>query len=362
VPVTALRTGWKDAANAVCMFAVGFLAVASFIHLGIRNPQYLHADIRSEKLALLRQWSGDAYSASFGSSHVHNGFDPRAFDRVMAGTPSQTHTLNLAIAGGSQTEQRMTALEFLHSMHAPQDNAGKGTARACFVLLELGAGANFTNDHLVHPRAINIYDWPAAKFVMTLAPPQMGSRQRFGRIGYALLAMGLHYSNVGMISSRIFPAPLDSQMMEQETIEDRRGLWILPQPPSILPAIRKAVAGAPKEAAVFPASLLPGNRNLVDELQDASPVHNLQFAYLVMPKIADLRQWTEYQDMIETAHGPVPIVNLANPVLYPQLYEPTLWLDDAHLNEAGAQMASTLIAENLQHWYAVHGEPGQCGR
>src|SRR5271155_3278263 len=114
------------------MGALGFVLVAGVVHLGMRDPIRLHADIRSEKLFLLQQWSGRAYASSFGSSHMHNGFDPRAFGAVMAGTPQETRTLNLAIAGGSQSEQRAMALEFVRQLQAP-----KGTgARACLVILE----------------------------------------------------------------------------------------------------------------------------------------------------------------------------------------------------------------------------------
>jgi hypothetical protein len=55
-------------------------------------------------------------------------------------------------------------------------------------------------------------------------------------------------------------------------------------------------------------------------------------------------------------------VNLARPDLYPQIYHAELWHDDSHLNEAGAQLATRLLAESLKNWYAVHGEPASCGR
>src|ERR1700722_607244 len=109
------------------MGALGFVLVAGVVHLGMRDPLYLHADIRSEKLFLLQQWSGKAYAASFGSSHVHNRFDPRTCDAVMAGTPEETRSVNLAIAGGSQSEQRAMAMEFVRQLQVPTE-----APRACW--------------------------------------------------------------------------------------------------------------------------------------------------------------------------------------------------------------------------------------
>jgi hypothetical protein len=68
----------RPIAKALGMAALGFGLVAGVAHLGVRDPIHLHADIRSKKLFLLKQWSGSMYSASFGSSHVHNGFDARS--------------------------------------------------------------------------------------------------------------------------------------------------------------------------------------------------------------------------------------------------------------------------------------------
>lgn|GEM_PF-1707257 len=366
MPSTTSRVGWREVAAAIGMFGLGFVVVAGVVHLGMRNPQYLHADMRSEKLAILKERSGTVCSASFGSSHVHNGFDPRAFDLTMAGSPEQTRTLNLAIAGGSQTEQRMTALEFLKHIQTPTQTGAtpkdQMAPRACILILELAAGANFTNDHLVHPRAINIYDWPTTKFVLQLTSPQMGTKQRWGRVGYALAAMGLHYLNVGMLSSNIFPAPLDQQMLHDETTDDRRGLLVLPKVAPGFERISKTIADAPKQPTVTQGTIVPGNRELVEELEAASPVRTMRIAYVVMPKIADLAETIAYPDSVETANGPVPILNLARPDLYPQIYDAKLWYDEAHLNENGAQLATKLLAESLKNWYATHAAQTTGGR
>ena len=345
------------------MGVVGFVAVAAGLHFFLRDLLYLHADIRSEKLLLLREWAGRAESASFGSSHVHNGFDPRTFDRVMGSGGVQTRSINLAIAGGSQSEQRETALEFLRRMRPVEGGTGETVPQACLVVLELTAGANFTTDHLVHPRAINIYDWPTTRFVMHLTSPAMSLEQRVGRSGYALAAMGLHYMNVGMLSSRIFEAPPDREMMAEQTDEDRRGMLVMPKQTPDFAEIARGIATAPKQPKVTEGVLTPGNAELVEELEAASPVGRLGVAYVVMPMIGDLAERVVYPDTIQTAGGPVPIIDLGRPDRYPQIWRPELWHDEAHLNEAGARVATTIFAEQLKAWYAAHGQSvAGCGR
>jgi hypothetical protein len=344
--------------KALGMGALGFALVAGVVHLAVRDPLHLHADIRSEKLSILQQWRGRVYSAGFGSSHMHNGFDPRTFDAAMAGTPEETRTLNLAVAGGSQSEQRAMALEFVRQLQEPK----KAGARACLVILELGAGANFTKDHLVHPRAINIYDRATTRFVLGLVSSDMGWRQRVGRAGYALAAMGLHYLNVGMLSNRIFPAPLDQEMLREETVEDRRGLLVMPRQTPSLASIAAKIAEAPKQTKIVEGVVSPGNVELIEELRAASSAPRVQFAYVVMPKIGDLWEQVEYPEFVETTRGRVPIVNLAQPRRYPQIYDATLWYDDAHVNERGAQLVTRLLAEELKRWYAAQGRAAGCRR
>ena len=216
-------------------------------------------------------------------------------------------------------------------------------------MLELVAGANFVDFYLVHPRSINIYDWPTTRFITHLTSPDMSLKQRMGRTGFAIAAMGLHYMNVSMVSNSIFPAPLDDRMVELQTRENRRGLLVMPKLNLAPELIKKMIAEAPKEPEVTRATPLRGNRELVDAIEDASPVRNLQVVYIVMPRISDLASRVEYPESIDTTHGKVPILDISDPKRFPQLYQAALWYDDAHLNEAGARIATRLLAEELQH-------------
>lgn len=347
--------------QALIAFLAGFVATATVVHLLMKDHLRLHADIRSEKLKLMDQWQGKAYSAAFGSSHVHNGFDPRSFDLAMRGTPLQTRSLNLAIAGGSQTEQRVTALAFLKELQAPPRMGSTIESRACVMVLELGAGANFTNDHLVHPRAINIYDADTTRFVWQLTTPEMGLKQKLGRVAYAIVAMGLHYMNVGMVSSEVFAPPIDTQMYGMETIDDRRGLLAMPVPPKSYAMIQQTIAEAKGTPQPRPITLLPGNSALLDELAAASPVKNLSMIYLMMPMLDDLKSYPVTPESVQWSGGQVPVIDMARPDLYPELYQAKYWMDGAHLNEQGARLMTTLMAKQVKQWYAAHGEPQRCG-
>jgi len=335
---------------AIAIAIFGFVVTAALIHLFIRHPFYLHADTRSEKLVLLDSWKGKAYSASFGSSHVHNGFDPRIFDSELNGTPLQTQSINLAVAGGSQVEQRLMALEFLHDLQPPTRIVG-AVPQSCMVLLELSAGANMGTDHMVHPRTINIYDMASVRFIHSLTMSSMPRKQRWGRIGFAFAAAAEHYMNVGMLSASIFNMPIDGDAYRDETIDDRRGYQVLPAETSRM----NTVFGRESRRGLYStAELLPGNYGLIDELMHATPVTGVNFVYLVMPNVEDLDHYEIYPDTIVVDGQNVPIIDLARPDLNPELYQGKYWHDPAHLNEAGADLIMKLTADRLKTFYAHH--------
>jgi hypothetical protein len=349
----ASQPGLQTIFAAIGLFLLGFAACAAAIHLSIRDPLHLHADGRSEKLAILDR--GSFQSAAFGSSHIINGFDPRVFDRDLAGTTLATHTVNLAVSGGSQSEQFAMAREFLRHLHPSPES------HACLVTLELNAGANFTPDHLVHPRAIDVYDWPTARLISRMVDRRMTLTQRLGRAGFAFAAMGLHYANVGMLSNRVFSPPLDADMLARQTIDDRRGQQIDPVPAAFTAEIVQEIDALPRQTALQTSDLTPGNTEMIAQLSAAAPMRGVAFVYLVTPKLSNLRSSVDYPDHIEAAGQTVPIVNLARPDRYPQLYAAPLWHDNAHLDAQGAAMATALFATELKQWYSAHGGPPQCG-
>jgi len=345
-----IRPKMSSVVFAIAIAIFGFVVTAALVHIFIRRPLYLHADDRSEKLVLLNAWKSKAYSASFGSSHVHNGFAPRIFDSELEGTPLQTRSINLAVSGGSQTEQRLMALEFLHDLKPPPRIAG-AAPQSCMVILELSAGANMGTDHMVHPRTINIYDMASVRFVRSLTTSSMPRKQRWGRVGFAFAAAAEHYMNVGMLSASIFNMPIDEDAYREDTIDDRRGVLALPAETSRMSAIfdRESRRGLSSTA-----ELLPGNYGLVDELMHATSVAGVHFVYLVMPSVGDLDHYEIYPDTIVVDGQSVPVIDLARPDLYPELYQAKYWHDDAHLNEQGAGLIMKVTADRLKIFYAHH--------
>ena len=344
--------------SALGLFVAGFLAIALLLHLTLRDPLHLHADMRSEKLEMLARLQGSVTSAAFGSSHVHNGFSPSAFDHELATGASptlQTHTINLAVEGGSQAEQRVMALEFVRHLTPPPPG------QPCLVVLELNAGANFLNSYLVHPRTIDIYDWHTARFIATLTSPRMPLTQRVGRTAYALAASALHYINLGMLSNRIFAPPLSQAILHDQLAEDRRGQELLAPPRPGNHELDDKLAATPRSAVPVVELTTPGNTALPAEIEAASPVKNLAFVYLVYPKFGDLAGPLQYPDHLTANGRDIPIINLAQPALNPWLYDPKYWHDEAHLDAAGATLLSALFADRLKAWYAQHGAPPTCG-
>lgn len=334
---------------AVVLFLLGFLGFALVIHLLIPNPLRLYASLRSEKIALLDGTNGEVCSAAFGSSRINDGFDPRAFDDELTAISRGIATINLGIEGGSQTEQRAVALEFARRYAGRP----KRQERHCFVLLELNAGANFTNDHLIHPRAINIYDWSTFKFVNLLTDSRFRVRKA-SRDGFALAAMAMHYTNMGMLSSSILQPPIDYTVLAEETADGRNGLHSLPTTPQPL-IYAEYGSHPPAKSTPAPLSLTRGNNLLVQELAQRAGDPSLHFIYIVSPLYSNLESYPTYPDSFETPNGVEPILNIARPDLYPQLFEPRYWHDPSHLNSDGAAFAGRLLADQLESWYAAHG-------
>jgi hypothetical protein len=331
------------------VFALGFVIVATVIHLLIPNPLRLYAELRSEKIELMDGWKGGGNAAAFGSSHVNDGFDPRGFDDELSAMQRSTPSINLGIEGAGQSEQRAMALEFLRRFSS-DPSAGH---EPCFLMLELSAGVNITG-HLVHPRAINIYDWATTKFVGDFSGSETSRMRTLGRDAYAMTAMAMHYSNVGMLSNAILRPSINQKLYAEETAYGRSGLHEL-SPDTAVP-----VKPAETKPMIVKQSLSYGNYRLIEELFAASGNPRLHFVYFVMPTY-NLKIIPDYPAAIQTSVGLVPILNLARPDLYPQLFMPKYWHDSGHLNADGAALGSRLLADQLKTWNAANHWDQNCG-
>jgi hypothetical protein len=344
----------------VALFALGFVLTAGVLHVAVyaltRDPMYLYAYGRSEKLSLMRQLRGHDLSAAFGSSHVQMGFNPPAFDRALAATPVATTTANLAVQGGSQSEQRRMALEWVQHFVPTQ-----AAHQPCLIMLELNAGANLPDNNLIHPRSINLYDWPTTRLTLNLVDASMSLKQRVGRIGVALFDFGLHGINLGMLSNFIFTPPEDAPLLTRQSENGVRGQLVESAPFTPTDEVRHVLGTRPAQPAVQAMPLMPGNVRMVEEIDAASRIKTLSPVYVVMPMVSDVTAIHTYPDHFEADGKTVPIINMARPDLYPELYEAKQWHDGSHFDGPGAELFSTLFARQLAAWYAQHGGPVPCG-
>jgi hypothetical protein len=326
--------------------AAGFVLAAVLVHQCIRDPLHLYAEIRSEKLALLDLWRGRATSAAFGSSHVDNGFDPRVFDREMGTEWGSMTTLNLGVSGGSQTEQETVVDAFVQSLPAPEPNSPPRLA-----LLEISASANFTLDHLFHPRAINIYDFRTVERALHFADRRrIGWRRAVGRASFAVVAGVLHYCNVGMLSSQIFSPPLNRDLFDLQTADDRRGLT-----PNSLAArdsrewlADEKLLNARHAERHVPGEIVEGHFVVLRELAEAARRKHVQFVYFVAPRLDDLETIPMYPESIPGPLGPIWILNEGDPDLHPELFCAEMWHDPLHLTTAGAALFTKILADDLR--------------
>ncbi len=325
---------------------VGFVACAAIVHQCIRDPLHLYAEIRSEKLAILDLWQGRSTAAAFGSSHVDDGFDPRVFDEELGTASHPVTSVNLGVSGGSQTEQATMVDAYIRSLPPPQQNSPPRLA-----LLEISASANFTEDHLFHPRAINIYDLATVKLALHFADRQrIGWRRAAGRAGFAVVAGILHYCNVGMLSSQIFSPPLNRSLFESQTMDDRRGLtpntmaphnsreWIADD--ALIRAAHK-----PRQAL---GEIVEGHFVVPRRLAEEARRQRVQFVYFVAPRLDNLETVPTYPASIPGPLGPILILNEGDPERHPELYRAEMWHDPLHLTTAGAALFTKILADDLR--------------
>ena len=154
-----------------------------------------------------------------------------------------------------------------------------------------------------------------------------------------------------MLSASIFNMPINEAAYRNETSDDRRGFLRLPTQTS---RMSDELSRESRRGLSSPGELMPGNYSLIDELRHATSVTGVQFVYLVMPNFEDLDHYEIYPDAIVVDGQNVPIIDLARPDLYPELYQAMYWHDDAHLNEPGADLSMKLLTQQLKNFYAHH--------
>lgn len=347
------QIGNPDLGNVGRVFAsvmaclLGFLVSAAIIHLFLcrgDNLTRFYAPLRSEKLAMLARDPRLFNLAAFGSSHMHDGFDPRAFENGFFGGSNADQCFNLAVEAGCQTEQREMALEYLKYVK----NRGGDHA---ILILELSANLNFTSEYLTSPRVINIYDWSNLKFALKFSDQNIGLLRVLGRAQFALRAAGLHYLNLGMLSNLVFHPGLDESMISLQTSLDRRGLDPLTNPQDS--GIAQKISQRSGKLYTTNGEILPGDYNLLRDIYSSSELKHIQFVYVVLPLLQNMvkGEIPQYPAEIDGPNGKVPIINLYDSCS--PLMRPDYWHDYAHVNESGAGELSWILGEKLRELYST---------
>jgi hypothetical protein len=339
---------WASFVVRAFTLALAFSATALILHLLIGDPRRLYAEGRSEKLAQLHEWSKRISVVAVGTSRVEEGFDPATFDASFNGHQSGATSFNLGLPGGSQSEERFTAQEAIRALDSSDTKSDR------ILLLELNAGVNFPPDDVLHPRAINVYSADTISFSYDFDGDGM-SIKRLGRLAFAMIAGAAHYANAGMISALVFRS--GSADNPEVALAATRGQRITP---ASRQDTRDADAafnarGAPETPIA--TALAPGNHQLLADVAraggSATRAH-VQLVYVVTPSLNDLTSAAVYPGEIDGPKGPVPIINLARPDLYPQLYQRTYWRNAGHVNAAGAAVFTRILAQQLDAWLRRH--------
>jgi hypothetical protein len=338
----ALRLG-----GAVACAMLGFVGACCLLRLLIPAPINLYAEIRSEKIALAMRWAGIVSVAAFGSSHVDCGFDPRSFDRAMLPAAGRPISLNLGVAGGSQVEQTAVALEFERIVAT-----SPAKRNAHILLMEANSGANFPRQFITHPRSINIYDSNALRLALQFSDPKLGLVRAIGRSLVAMADYALNFMNVGMLSAQLFRPSLNAGLVKTQTEADRRGLS--PPPPSPIDvkdtrdiyALMATLNSKPQSSPELITSGLCFEATSL--LRDREGAARYTVIFFVTPKLSDLRSYQTYPNSVTCGRHFIPIVNVALPETYAEIYDPKLWHDINHLNERGAAVYSRLLANEVK--------------
>jgi hypothetical protein len=333
------RVSWYRAFRAVSLALLAFCVVCGLIGLLLPDRMALYAARRSEKLQLAEHWASLATVAVFGSSHMDNGFDPRAFDAVLAKSNWHARTINLAVSGGGAIEQAAMAGEFAKLATRTRRDG------PVLMLLELNLGPNFAPKYLAHPRAINLYDRSSLALATSFADPSLGMARAVGRMAFAAAAASMHYMNIGMLSAAILKPPLDAAMIEIQTGQDRRGHTPLLSSGGL--EEWADLAQQKREAHAEPGEITRGQCETWRRLASAPYGRDLEFAYVVTPTLPDLIAYKDFPRTIRCDGVEIPIINVAVPALHPELYDPAIWNELAHLSESGASVFTQLVAAEV---------------
>lgn len=322
---------------------LGFMSTGTIINILFNryvDPLDLYAQGRSEKLNTLNKTEVRYNLAIFGSSRVADAFDPNAFDARLSNHGIKgINSINLGVPGGSQTEQYAMATRYIN--YLKRNNIKRAT-----LILELTAGVNLQNMHLIHPRAINLYNHDVALFALSFSTPKSGLFKSLGRSAYAVAATSLYHLNLGFLSSTIF-SPLHIADDSFHHINNQNLDSINRRINQSVPSdVATAFLKAPKSSISMSFIGQPGYSGLINNLSEQASLNNIniKFVYVAFPTLQTLNHHILWPPHMKTLIGNVPVIDLS---ASQQLITPKCWKDVGHLNKKCAFIASQIIADIL---------------
>ena len=311
-------------------------------------PADLPSTVR-EKLAHLAE-HGDDYDAIFvGSSRIQSHIMPSLFDRLAAERGLTVKSFNAGVA----------------SMHTPEDGwlleqiLARKPARLRWIFLEIDFfDAGLEDGQMGTLRGVPWHDWPRFRQLcrrMAVMSDNLNFRDRIAELSARLRDFVDHLATFGQ---------RESQLGRGAQLFDRWRLSINPEPmrwenlgadgDGFRPAKTNTVLE--KKSLARLAKLVAERTKILPKADEADRVSQAVLGeaiaqiiragarpVLIIPPRTRLHYFVPSAENARLA----AVVDLCNPVKFPELYEAKHRVDTSHLNAAGAEVFTRIVADRF---------------
>ena len=315
---------------AVLVALLGFLGVQGLVGLLLEGRPELRLPEGSVEAAKFEHFRANraTYDLVFvGTSRVHRGFDPGAFDARMAELGHATHSYNFGLQG-------LTFLEELHLVDWILEQRSPSLRMLVVEPTERDVLPNRADQLTM--REVNWHDFAATQSGLRAA---WRSNRRFGQkleMSSSHLLHCAHRScNVGVganLLSRFLsePAPAPS-------LPAGFGTWTETAAPGEAPEAR-----APREMVLEPS---PEMWRVLERITQRARAAGVRLMFVIPPTLKSLRMFQEARK-----GGQLPDLVLYLPGNFPELFrnaEDYFYDEGGHLNAKGAQLFSRRMARDV---------------
>jgi hypothetical protein len=331
---------------AVVSFAVACGAWNGVIgHWGLRSA--VPAVFQAKLVELQSPASGEPYDTLFlGSSRFYHGIDPRSFDQAMNRAGSPTHSFNLSFNGLNFPETLFLFNQVLSDSRIHLKN----------LIVEPSLRARLAVSLQNSERALTLHDLHGSleidKFIAH------GNNDWGHKAYWAWFHVGVsatRLANVGALSSRLVRASEPAPDLEELLGPNHDGYLGLTRKPEHWPLVTSATLS--KLIDQQRESVQSGQARrlndyevgVVNDLERRATERGMRF-FLLMPPTADSDIYGEFCAVAQAkAEGRIhaPLLNLADPIAAPDMYDPNGFIDFDHLLPAQSQHLTQRVAEMI---------------